>query len=152
VAAMLSAQQSVAFGLRFFTQLQENPVPILIELILGVGKKYRLLDYMIFLYWRPWAGQTPSFIPWRYLQDQFDKEGGNPWRWPENFKMAYHIMKALPEPINQIRADINSASITIPIPGGHHVLRRPPQNSLSQGPSPSRFIVLVGDRREVHPE
>jgi hypothetical protein len=41
---------------------------------------------MIFLYWWAWAGQTPSFIPWRYLQDQFDKEDGNPWRWPENFK------------------------------------------------------------------
>jgi hypothetical protein len=113
VAAMLAAQQSVAFGLRFFTELQENPVPIPIELILGAGKKYRLLDYMIFLYWRAWAGQTSSFIPWRYLQDQFDKADGNPWRWPENFKKAYHIMKALPEPINQIRADITSAGITI---------------------------------------
>jgi hypothetical protein len=119
VAAMLAAQHSVAFGLRFFTELQENPVTILIELILGGGKEYRLLDYMIFLYWRAWAGQTPSFIPRRYLQDQFDKEDGNPWRWPENFKRAYHIMKALPEPINQVRADINSAGITIyPFPVG----------------------------------
>jgi hypothetical protein len=29
---MLAAQQSVAFGLRFFTELLENPVPISIEL------------------------------------------------------------------------------------------------------------------------
>lgn len=38
VAAMLAAQQIVVFGLRFFTELQENPVPIPIELILGQGR------------------------------------------------------------------------------------------------------------------
>jgi len=63
VAAMLTAQQSVAFGLWFFTELQENPVPIPIELILGAGKKYRLLDYMIFLYWRAWPGKPPASFP-----------------------------------------------------------------------------------------
>ncbi len=119
VAAMLAAQQSVSFGLRFFSELQLNPVPIPIELILGADKKYRLMDYMIFLYWRAWAGQKESFIPWRYLQDQFDNEDANVWRWPENFKKAYFIMKSLPEPINQIRADINSAGLTVyPFPVG----------------------------------
>jgi hypothetical protein len=65
---------------------RRNPEPILIELILGAGKKYRLLDYPIFLFWWAWVGQTPRFIPLRHLQDQFDKEDGNPWCWPENFK------------------------------------------------------------------
>jgi hypothetical protein len=65
---------------------------------------------------------------------------------------AYHIMKALPEPINQIRADINSAGITIhPFPVGTTFFEGHPKNSLLQGSSPSRFIVLVVDRHEVHP-
>lgn len=119
ISEMLATDQSVSFGMRFFSELQKNPVPIPLELILGAGKKYRLMDYMIFMYWRAFAGKTESFIPWRYLQEQFDNSDSNPSRWPENFKKAYRIMKGLPDPINAIRADISSAGIRIhPFPVG----------------------------------
>jgi hypothetical protein len=93
--------------------MRKNPVPIPIELIIAAGKRYRVMDYMIFLRWRAFAGQSESFIPWRYLQEQFDKKDGNPAQWPEYFKAAYRTMKMLPDPINQIRADINSSGIRI---------------------------------------
>lgn len=119
VAKMLGAEQSISFGLRFFAELQANPVPIPIELILAADKQYRVMDYVIFLYWRAFAGRNESFIPWRYLRDQFDNSDSNERRWPENFKKAYRMMKALPDPINQIRADITSSGLTIyPYPVG----------------------------------
>jgi hypothetical protein len=113
IAKMLEAKQSVSFGLRFYTHLHEFPVPIPIELIIAAGKQYRLMDYMIFLYWRAFAGVDESFIPWRYLQQQFDNEDARSGRWPEYFYKAYRAMKALPDPINQIRADISDAGIKI---------------------------------------
>jgi Plasmid encoded RepA protein len=119
ISKMLDAEQSVSFGLRFFAELQKEPVPIPIEIILAAGKNYRLMDYMIFLYWRAFAALSGSFIPWRYLQGQFDNQDSNPWRWPQNFRKAYRALKVLPDPINQIRADISSAGITIyPLPVG----------------------------------
>jgi hypothetical protein len=42
LAKILETQQSVSFGLRFFAELQENPIPI--ELILGADKRYGLTD------------------------------------------------------------------------------------------------------------
>jgi hypothetical protein len=119
VAKMLEVDQKIQFGLRFFAELQQNAVPIPIELIKAADKQWRVMDYAIFLYWRAWAGRSPSFIPWRYLRDQFDNNDSNLNRWPEQFKRAYRMMKALPDPINQIRADISAAGITVyPLPDG----------------------------------
>lgn len=119
ISQMLATEQTVSFGHRLFTELQKKAVPIPLELILAAEKKYRVMDYMIFLYWRAFAAYTPSFIPWRYLQEQFDNNDSKDSRWPEYFRLAYRTMKALPDPINQIRADINSSGLKIyPYPIG----------------------------------
>jgi hypothetical protein len=119
IGKMLEAQQSVSVGLRFFAELQKNPVPVPIALVHAVGKQFRILDYMIFLYWRAFAAHKESFIPWRYLQEQFDSADSNPRRWPIYFQKAKLILKALPDPINQIRFDVSSAGLTIyPLPVG----------------------------------
>jgi hypothetical protein len=128
ISKMLEADQQVRFGSILFEQLKKNPVPIPIELILAAGKKYRVMDYMIFLCWRAFAGHSDSFIPWKYLQEQFDSRDSNLARWPEYFKIAYRTMKALPDPINQIRADINSAGIRIhPFPVGTSIFEGHPK-------------------------
>jgi hypothetical protein len=128
ISKMLAANQKVTFGSVLFDELKKNPVPIPIELILAAGKRYRVMDYMIFLCWRAFAGHSESFIPWRYLQDQFDNRDANPGRWPEYFKAAYRTMKMLPDPINQIRADINSAGISIhPFPVGTAIFEGQPK-------------------------
>lgn len=119
ISQMLAADQTVTFGQRFYTDLLQNPVPLPLELIRAAGKKYRVMDYMTFLYWRAFAANAPSFIPWRKLQEQFDNQDSNLRRWSENFKIAYRMMKALPDPINQIKVDIASTGLMIhPYPVG----------------------------------
>ncbi|RZU29640.1 replication protein RepA [Edaphobacter modestus] len=119
IAEMLAAKQEVTFGLRFFMELQKQPVPIPIELLIATQKSHRLMDYVVFLYWRAFAGATQSFIPWRYLQEQFDNSDSNQDRWAQQFRKAKTILKTLPDPINQIRFDVSSSGLTIyPLPVG----------------------------------
>jgi hypothetical protein len=119
IAEMLSAKQEVTFGLRFFMELQKQPVPIPIELLQATQKAHRLMDYVVFLYWRAFAGATQSFIPWRYLQEQFDNVDSNQDRWTQQFRKAQIILKALPDPISQIKFDVSSAGLTVhPLPIG----------------------------------
>jgi hypothetical protein len=119
LAQMLAVDQSISFGLRFFTELQKRPVPIPLELIQAADKKYRLMDYILFLYWRSFAAHTKSFIPWRYLYEQFDNNHSRPNRWPLYFRQAARILKSLPDPINQIQVDVSTAGLTIhPLPVG----------------------------------
>lgn len=119
VSDMLAVDQQVSFGLRMFSELQRNPVPVPIELIRGAGKSWRQMDYAIFLYWRAFAGKTESFIPWHYLQEQFDQADTNPRRWRQEFKRTIALLRALPDPINQIRAEATSSGLLIkPLPVG----------------------------------
>jgi len=119
VSKMLDIDQTISFGYRFFSELKKTPVPIPLELILAADKKYRVMDYMLFLYWRCFAASSQSFIPWRYLQLQFDAADTNDRRWVQQFKLAYSILKSLPDPTNQIRVEISSAGLTIyPLPIG----------------------------------
>lgn len=113
VAKMLQADQSISFGQRFFAELQSKPVPIPLELIRAAGKQYRLMDYMIFLYWRAFAAQKQSFIPWRYLQQQFDDTDQNDRRWPLYFRKALSTMKSLPDPISSIQCEVSSGGVTV---------------------------------------
>jgi hypothetical protein len=113
IAAMLAADQEISFGLRFFAELQKNPVPVPVELIMATKKSYRLMDYVLFLYWRAFAARSASFIPWRHLQEQFDNADQNVYRWPQRFREAANILLHLPEPINEIRVEVNERGITV---------------------------------------
>lgn len=128
VAEMLSTKQEVEFGRRFFYDLQEHPVPIPLELVHAAGKRYRLLDYMVFLLWRAYAGGESSFIPWRYLQQQFDCSDSNPRRWASHFREAQKTMRALPDPINQVKFDVTTEGVRIhPLPLGTQVFKDRPK-------------------------
>ncbi len=119
ISDMLSASQHICFGYRFYAELQKNPIPVPIELLRATSKSHRLMDYVVFLYWRAFAGKTESFIPWPYLQEQFDNSDTNPWRWAQNFKKAVKILKALPDPISLIQASVSERGVIIqPLPVG----------------------------------
>jgi len=119
LAKMLDTDQAVGLSPEFFKELLAHPVPIPIEIIKAAGKEYRLMDFLIFLYWRTFAARTESLIPWKYIQQQFDNSDSNIRRWRQKFRKAVNLLQRLPDPISKIKVEILDAGVKVhPLPVG----------------------------------
>ena len=118
-AQMLAASDTARIGQLFYEQMLKDPVPIPIELLLKTYDYPRLQDYAVFIYWRAFAADADSFIPWDYLRDQFDRKDSNPWRWRQEFDRALLTLRLLPEPFTRIVAEARPKGLYIePLPRG----------------------------------
>ncbi len=118
-AQMLKASDSARVGQVFYDKLLKDPVPIPLELLVKTYDHPRLQDFAIFSYWRAFAADDESFIPWDYLRQQFDSTDKTASRWRIRFEQACAILKALPDPFPRIVVRPTSRGLCIePLPRG----------------------------------
>lgn len=109
----LSNSSTARVGQVFYEKLLKKPVPVPIELLRVTHGSPRIQDYALFIYWRSFAGRETSLIPWHALKNQFADEDTNPRRWPQLFKKALVVLRALPAPFNSIQATVSSQGLRI---------------------------------------
>lgn len=79
----------------FYADLLAHHVPIPAQIIRATRKQSQLQDLVIFLYWRCYAAQSVSLIPWAYLKQQLWQEDKQSWRIRERFAQAIVALRIL---------------------------------------------------------
>ena len=54
----------------FFEELMRHHFPVLKEIIWATWRQSQLKDLTLYLYWRSYAAENQSLIPWKYLREQ----------------------------------------------------------------------------------
>lgn len=78
-----------------FADLKKYHVAVPLEVIKLHRDKPRMLDISLFLYWRSFAAQSESIIPWNSMQEQLGHPDSNPWRLRETVKAAIQMWKTI---------------------------------------------------------
>ena len=79
----------------FHADLLAHHVPIPAEILRATRKQSQLQDLMVFLYWRCYAAQTVSLVPWAYLKQQLWQDDKQSWRIKERFAQAIVALRVL---------------------------------------------------------
>lgn len=78
-----------------FADLKKYHVAVPLEVIKLHRDKPRMLDISLFLYWRSFAAQSPSMIPWASMQEQLGHPDSNPRRLRQTVKAAIQMWKTI---------------------------------------------------------
>ena len=118
-------------GDRIFKEILQYHVPVPFELLQATKKKSQLQDLLIFLYWRSFAAQSETLIPWESLREQLWQEDSVASRIRTRFREAITVFKTIWPELN---ADAEKKGLRIgpPQKGSHLVhqarhVRRLPQ-------------------------
>ncbi len=96
----------VEIGEDFYTELVAHHVPVPAEIIRCTRKASQLQDLMLFLYWRCYAAQAESLIPWKHLQAQLWHDDQTIRRIKVRFAVAIRALKLIwPEMQAEARPD-----------------------------------------------
>lgn len=87
-------------GDRIFKDILKHHVPVPFELLQATKKKSQLQDILIFLYWRSYAAQTETMIPWVSLREQLWQDDSVQSRIRARFREAIAIFKTMWPEIN----------------------------------------------------
>lgn len=78
-----------------FADLQKYHVAVPTEVIKLLRDKPQMLDISLFLYWRSFAAQSETLIPWDALREQLGHADSNPRRLRETVKAACQMWKTI---------------------------------------------------------
>jgi hypothetical protein len=107
-------------GDRIFKEILQYHVPVPFELLQATKKKSQLQDLLIFLYWRSFAAQTETLIPWESLREQLWQEDSVASRIRTRFREAIIVFKTIWPELN---AEADKKGLRIgPPKGGHHLV------------------------------
>jgi hypothetical protein len=119
---------------RIFRDVLSHHVPVPLKLLQETKRKSQLQDYMLFLYWRCYAAQSETVIPWKNIREQLWQGDSNLRRVKGRFAEAITALKVL---WPQMQAEAQSKGLWIaPTAQGMHFLtekqhvRRLPSSSL----------------------
>ena len=82
-------------GDRIFREVLSHHVPVPLRLLQETKRKSQLQDYMLFLYWRCYAAQSETVIPWASIREQLWQEDSNTRRVRQRFAEAITALKVL---------------------------------------------------------
>ena len=119
---------------RIFRDVLSHHVPVPLKLLQETKRKSQLQDYMLFLYWRCYAAQSETLIPWKNIREQLWQGDSNLRRVKGRFAEAIMALKVL---WPQMNAEARSTGLWIapPAKGAHflverqHVRRLPTKNT-----------------------
>jgi hypothetical protein len=119
---------------RIFRDVLSHHVPVPLKLLQETKRKSQLQDYMLFLYWRCYAAQSETVIPWKNIREQLWQGDSNLRRVKGRFAEAITALKVL---WPQMQAEAQPKGLWIaPTAQGMHFLaekqhvRRLPSGSL----------------------
>lgn len=110
------AELGVEIGHDFFQELVCNHVPVPRAILQSTRKQSQLQDCMIFLYWRCYAAEESSRIPWALLRDQLWQDDKQLRRIRLRFKEAITALKVI-WPEMQAAAERDFLLISKPLNG-----------------------------------
>ncbi len=97
--SVLPLNETVVYGIEiddgFFAELMRHHVPVPEEIICSTRKQSQLQDLMLFLYWRCYAAQAESLIPWEYLMQQLWQNDSNHQRIKVRFEAAVRALRCI---------------------------------------------------------
>jgi hypothetical protein len=82
-------------GDRIFREVLSHHVPVPLRLLQETKRKSQLQDYMLFLYWRCYAAQSETVIPWAGIREQLWQDDTNTRRVRQRFAEAIAALKVL---------------------------------------------------------
>ena len=82
-------------GDRIFREVLSHHVPVPLRLLQETKRKSQLQDYMLFLYWRCYAAQSETVIPWGGIREQLWQDDSNTRRVRGRFAEAIAALKVL---------------------------------------------------------
>ena len=90
----------------FFKELQRHHVPVPREIVSSMRKQSQLQDMVLFLYWRCYAAESASVIPWQHLLQQIWHADSNKSRIKARFARAIEVLHCMwPEMQAESRKD-----------------------------------------------
>ena len=107
-------------GDRIFKEILQYHVPVPFELLQATKKKSQLQDLLIFLYWRSFAAQSETLIPWESLREQLWQEDSVSSRIRIRFREAITVFKTIWPELNA-EAEKRGLRIGPPHRGSHFV-------------------------------
>jgi hypothetical protein len=75
-----TVRYGVEIGTELYNDLIKHHVPVPTELLIQTRGNAQLQDICIFLFWRCFAAQSPSIIPWTSVREQLGSADSNPRR------------------------------------------------------------------------
>jgi len=83
-----TVRYGVEIGTELYNDLIKHHVPVPTELLIQTRGNAQLQDICIFLFWRCFAAQSPSIIPWASVREQLGSADSNPRRIKGRFAEA----------------------------------------------------------------
>jgi hypothetical protein len=83
-----TVRYGVEIGTELYNDLIKHHVPVPTELLIQTRGNAQLQDICIFLFWRCFAAQSPSIIPWASVREQLGSADSNPRRIKVRFAEA----------------------------------------------------------------
>ncbi len=83
-----SVRYGVEIGTELYNDLIKHHVPVPTELLIQTRGNAQLQDICIFLFWRCFAANSPSIIPWASVREQLGSADSNPRRIKVRFAEA----------------------------------------------------------------
>jgi Plasmid encoded RepA protein len=99
----------------FFDELMRHHVPVPKEIIWATRRQSQLQDLTLYLYWRSYAAENESLIPWKYLREQLWQDDTNLPRIKVRFSSAIRALQTIwPE----LRAEARREGLLVAPPRG----------------------------------
>jgi hypothetical protein len=77
----LRLDENMTYGIEldeiFFDELMRHHIPVPKEIVCATRRQSQLQDMMLYLYWRSYAAENESLIPWKYLRQQLWQDDTN---------------------------------------------------------------------------
>ena len=101
-----SVRYGVEIGTELYNDLIKHHVPVPTELLIQTRGNAQLQDICIFLFWRCFAANSPSVIPWASVREQLGSADSNPRRIKVRFAEAIKFFQTFwPEMQAESRPD-----------------------------------------------
>jgi hypothetical protein len=101
-----SVRYGVEIGTELYNDLIKHHVPVPTELLIQTRGNAQLQDICIFLFWRCFAANSPSIIPWSSVREQLGSADSNPRRIKVRFAEAIKFFQIFwPEMRAESRAE-----------------------------------------------
>ena len=88
-----SVRYGVEIGTELYNDLIKHHVPVPTELLIQTRGNAQLQDICIFLFWRCFAANSPSVIPWASVREQLGSADSNPRRIKVRFAEAIKFFR-----------------------------------------------------------
>jgi hypothetical protein len=88
-----SVRYGVEIGTELYNDLIKHHVPVPTELLIQTRGNAQLQDICIFLFWRCFAANSPSVIPWASVREQLGSADSNPRRIKVRFAEAIRFFQ-----------------------------------------------------------